>query len=128
MSTTEIGGSDIMSDLVKMLVTSEEYRMFQELELNPLVTFLECLKWVAVHQLFLSDLPGHRCKEPLFVDRQEYEAGVVLVCPVEGCNHAWCRICGKTIDDLVTPVHECVGEAELHALMERQGWKHCPGK
>ncbi|KAJ7750691.1 hypothetical protein DFH07DRAFT_961288 [Mycena maculata] len=101
----------ITGDLVKTLVTSEEYRMFQELELNPLVTFLECLK----------------CKESLFVDRQEYEAGVFLVCPVEGCNHTWCRICGKTIDDLVAPVHECIGEAELHALMERRGWKYCPG-
>jgi hypothetical protein len=42
--------SAITSDLIKTLVTSEEYRMFQELELNPLVTFLDCLKWVAVHQ------------------------------------------------------------------------------
>ncbi|KAJ7750690.1 hypothetical protein DFH07DRAFT_746063 [Mycena maculata] len=102
----------ITSDLVKTLgLTGEQYQVFEELELIPLVTFLECPK----------------CKEPLFVDRQEYEAGVFLVCPLEGCNHAWCRICGKTIVDLVTPAHECAGEAELHALMERQGWKYCPG-
>ncbi|KAJ7881955.1 hypothetical protein B0H13DRAFT_1629698, partial [Mycena leptocephala] len=101
----------ITSDLVRTLgLNDDQYRIFQELELAPLFTFLECLK----------------CKEPMFADREEFAAAVFLACPIEGCNHAWCRRCGTTIIDLTAREHECAGEAQLVNLMSRKGWKRCP--
>lgn len=67
-----------------------------------------------------------RCQQTAFVDRDEYDAQAVIVCPLPGCNYAWCKACSRAIE-IGGPPHSCDGTAELNHLMSEQGWKHCPG-
>ncbi|KAJ7117677.1 hypothetical protein C8R44DRAFT_832346 [Mycena epipterygia] len=101
----------ITDDLVQMLgLNDKEYQIHQELQIASLSILLHCQK----------------CKESVFVDRAEYEAAPILVCPLPRCNYAWCKACQQTIP-MDGPKHSCDGSSELEHLMKRRGWKHCPG-
>ena len=70
-----------------------------------------------------------RCDRSVQVDKEEYEASKVLICPVPDCNYAWCKACQKPVTtDHSDPPHSCDGAAELHHLVQQQGWKYCPSK
>ncbi|KAJ7781843.1 hypothetical protein DFH07DRAFT_389576 [Mycena maculata] len=101
----------ITDDLVQMLgLNDQEYQILQELQIASMSILLHCRK----------------CKESVFVDRIEYEAAPILVCPLPRCNYAWCKACQQTIP-MDGPKHSCDGSSELEHLMKRRGWKHCPG-
>ncbi|KAJ6581853.1 hypothetical protein B0H19DRAFT_1229069 [Mycena capillaripes] len=101
----------ITDDLVQMLgLDDKEYQILQELQIASLSILLHCRK----------------CKESVFVDRTEYEAAPILVCPLPKCNYAWCKACQQMIV-IDGPKHSCDGSSELEHLMKRRGWKHCPG-
>ncbi|KAJ6620547.1 hypothetical protein B0H10DRAFT_2215822 [Mycena sp. CBHHK59/15] len=101
----------ITDDLVQTLgLNDKEYQVLQELQIASLSILLHCRK----------------CKESIFVDRTEYEASPILVCPLPACDHVWCKACQQTID-VAGPQHSCDGSSELEHLMKRRGWKHCPG-
>ncbi|KAJ6620552.1 hypothetical protein B0H10DRAFT_2215829 [Mycena sp. CBHHK59/15] len=101
----------ITDDLVQTLgLNDKEYQVLQELQIASLSILLHCRK----------------CKESVFVDRTEYEASPILVCPLPACDHVWCKACQQTID-VAGPQHSCDGSSELEHLMKRRGWKHCPG-
>ncbi|KAF7356381.1 RING-type domain-containing protein [Mycena venus] len=101
----------ITDDLVQILgLDDKEYQILQELQIASLSILLHCRK----------------CKESVFVDRVEYEAAPILVCPLPRCNYAWCKSCQQAIP-IDGPKHSCDGSSELEHLMKRRGWKHCPG-
>ncbi|KAF7370312.1 RING-type domain-containing protein [Mycena sanguinolenta] len=101
----------ITDDLVQMLgLDDKEYQVLQELQIASMSILLHC----------------RRCKESVFVDRAEYEAEQILVCPLPRCNYAWCKACQQSIP-MDGPKHSCDGSSELEHLMKRRGWKHCPG-
>lgn len=60
------------------------------------------------------------------MDKDEFNEAKVLVCPLRGCNHIWCKACSRTIE-IGGPPHSCDGSSELTHLMRAQGWKNCPG-
>ncbi|KAJ7509867.1 hypothetical protein B0H11DRAFT_2168922 [Mycena galericulata] len=101
----------ITDELVQMLgLNDQEYQILQELQIASLSILLHCRK----------------CKESVFVDRAEYEAAPILVCPLPRCTYAWCKACQQAI--LIDgPKHSCDGSLELERLMKSHGWKHCPG-
>ncbi|KAJ7307075.1 hypothetical protein DFH08DRAFT_901173 [Mycena albidolilacea] len=101
----------ISDDLVQVLgLNDNQYQILQELQIASLSILLHCRK----------------CKESVFVDRAEYEAAPILVCPLPRCNHAWCKSCQQVIP-IDGPKHSCDGSSELEHLMKSRGWKHCPG-
>ncbi|KAJ6567087.1 hypothetical protein B0H19DRAFT_718467 [Mycena capillaripes] len=109
--TTRIEPGMITDDMVQMLgIDDKEYQTLQELQIASLSILLHCRK----------------CKQSVFVDRAEYEAAPILVCPLPRCSYSWCKACQQRI---VTDgsEHSCDGSSELEHLMKRQGWKHCPG-
>src|ERR1700722_7246917 len=81
--------------------------------------------------MFTSSAPRKwftpRCQRSAFVDRDEYQEQKILVCPLPGCNHSWCKACQQKID-FSGPQHSCDGSLELTHLMKQKGWKHCPGQ
>ncbi|KAJ6511934.1 hypothetical protein C8R47DRAFT_963668 [Mycena vitilis] len=100
----------VTDDLVQMLgLDDKQYQILQELQIASLSILLHCRK----------------CKESVFVDREEHEALPILVCPLPTCDHAWCKACQQTIV-IGGPKHSCDGSSELEQLMKSQGWKHCP--
>ncbi|KAJ7091507.1 hypothetical protein B0H15DRAFT_836463 [Mycena belliarum] len=101
----------ISDDLVQTLgLNDKEYQILQELQIISLSILLHCRK----------------CKQSVFVDRGEYEAAPILVCPLPRCNYTWCKACHQTIP-MDGPKHSCDGSSELEHLMKRRGWKQCPG-
>ncbi|KAJ7656296.1 hypothetical protein DFH06DRAFT_991742 [Mycena polygramma] len=100
----------VTDDLVQTLgLDDKQYQILQELQIAPLSILLHCRK----------------CKESVYVDREDYEAEPVLVCPFPTCDHVWCKACQQTIV-IGGPKHSCDGSTELEHLMKRRGWKHCP--
>lgn len=75
----------------------------------------------------LSINVARRCKDSVFVDRQELQEAKIIACPLPKCRHVWCKACQQTIDPS-GPQHSCDGTSELDHLMKEQGWKHCPGE
>ncbi|KAI0082379.1 hypothetical protein K474DRAFT_507336 [Panus rudis PR-1116 ss-1] len=112
--STERKGEDpgvITADLSQQLgLTEQEYALYTELELAAFSTILHCRK----------------CQQAAFVDKAEYEAENIIVCPLPGCNHTWCKHCSRTIE-IGGPTHSCDGTSELNHLMAQRGWKYCPG-
>ncbi|KAJ6456123.1 hypothetical protein C8R45DRAFT_1064835 [Mycena sanguinolenta] len=101
----------ITDDLAQTLgLDDKDYQILQELQIASMSILLHC----------------RQCKESVFVDRAEYEAEQILVCPLPRCNYAWCKACQQTIP-MDGPKHSCDGSSELEHLMKRRGWKHCPG-
>ncbi|KAJ7656306.1 hypothetical protein DFH06DRAFT_991709 [Mycena polygramma] len=101
----------VTDDLVQTLgLDDKQYQILQELQIASLSILLHCRK----------------CKESVFVDREEYEASPILVCPFPKCDHAWCKACQQAIV-IGGPKHSCDGSLELEHLMKTRGWKHCPG-
>ncbi|KAJ6514887.1 hypothetical protein C8R47DRAFT_961601 [Mycena vitilis] len=100
----------VTDDMVQTLgLDDKQYQILQELQIAPLSVLLQCRK----------------CKESVFVDREDYEAEPVLVCPFPTCDHVWCKACQQTIV-IGGAKHSCDGSTELEDLMKQQGWKHCP--
>lgn len=94
---------------------------------SPLCRFSFIVESMSDHPIFYLQLIScPRCKESVFVDRAEYEAAPILVCPLPKCNYAWCKACQQAIV-IDGPKHSCDGSSELEHLMQRRGWKHCPG-
>jgi hypothetical protein len=118
----------ITDDLVQLLgLDDKEYQILQELQIATLSILLHCRQYVnSVNFRFKSNIFCSRCKESVFVDREEYEAAQILVCPLPRCNYAWCKACQQAIA-IDGPKHSCDGSSELEHLMKRRGWKHCPG-
>jgi hypothetical protein len=68
-----------------------------------------------------------RCRRTAFVDRQEYEATQIIICPLPNCIAMWCKFCQQDVE-IGGPPHSCDGVQELDHLMNNEGWKYCPGK
>ncbi|KAG8684162.1 hypothetical protein FRC11_012523 [Ceratobasidium sp. 423] len=60
----------------------------------------------------------------VFVDREEYNEEDIIACPMR-CGYKWCKECSQPVQG--EEKHSCDGSAELEALMNQLGWKHCPG-
>ncbi|KAF9480940.1 hypothetical protein BDN70DRAFT_855991 [Pholiota conissans] len=67
-----------------------------------------------------------KCKESMFVDRNDYKDTKIIFCPLLLCNFSWCRDCKQEIVHVNTP-HSCDGSKELEHLIKENGWKICPG-
>ncbi|KAF7799351.1 hypothetical protein EIP86_010583 [Pleurotus ostreatoroseus] len=69
------------------------------------------------------------CDRETFIDRHDYDAAGIITCPFSGCTHSWCKQCSAAVNPR-SPGHSCGAKAAtkaLERLMEKQGWKHCPG-
>jgi len=103
--------SSVNEGIIRQLgFTEEEYRIFDELQISAYSILLHCRK----------------CQQTMFVDREEHQESKLLVCPLPGCQHVWCKLCQQTIDTFESQ-HSCDGSSELSHLMKRSGWKYCPG-
>ncbi|KAF8967727.1 hypothetical protein BDZ97DRAFT_1656009 [Flammula alnicola] len=91
-------------------LTDSDFEILQELQLAAHSVVLHCRK----------------CKETMFVDRSEYQANSVIVCPLPACSHVWCKNCQQDVI-IGGPQHSCDGSSELEHLMKNRGWRHCPG-
>jgi hypothetical protein len=60
------------------------------------------------------------------VDPQKYDAAKLISCPLPPCDYMWCKACQQAVAP-DGPAHSCDGSAKLDRLMNRQGWKYCPG-
>ncbi|KAF9525382.1 hypothetical protein CPB83DRAFT_859743 [Crepidotus variabilis] len=91
-------------------ISEATFEILQELQLAKHSTILHCRK----------------CKETMFVDKDEYRDIKLVVCPLRGCNNVWCKSCEQTIN-VGGPQHSCDGTSEFQHLMKTSGWKACPG-
>lgn len=107
-------------------ISDSTYEILDELQLAAYSIVLHCRKCVVVFCCLLH-LPIYaRCKETMFVDKTELQSARIIVCPLGGCNHVWCKNCERTIQ-VPGPPHSCDGSSELEHLMRHRGWRHCPG-
>ncbi|KAJ7587962.1 hypothetical protein C8J56DRAFT_1004410 [Mycena floridula] len=103
--------SAISGDFIQMVgIPDKNFAVFEEMQLTAFSILLHCRK----------------CQNSVFVDRGEYEEARILTCPLPKCNHVWCKACQQAVD-VPGPQHSCDGSSELQDLMEKRGWKHCPG-
>ncbi|THH11647.1 hypothetical protein EW145_g510 [Phellinidium pouzarii] len=100
----------ISESLVQQVgVSDKSYTIFVELQMANFSTQLQC-------------------KRSAFVDKREYDEMKILACPFPKCCYLWCKDCQQEIPlGSDGPPHSCDGSAELQHLMDRRGWKHCPG-
>jgi hypothetical protein len=59
------------------------------------------------------------------VDREEYASQRIIICPLPACGHPWCKECLKSLANGDTE-HNCK-QQEFELLMQKKGWKYCPG-
>ncbi|KAI0250869.1 hypothetical protein BJV78DRAFT_525543 [Lactifluus subvellereus] len=90
-------------------LTDQQYSIWTEVEMTAFSVLLSCRK----------------CQQSMFVARDEHEEAKIIVCPLPGCNHLWCKQCQQTIETKGSK-HSCDGTSELDHLMKQQGWKRCP--
>ncbi|KIM44614.1 hypothetical protein M413DRAFT_442575 [Hebeloma cylindrosporum] len=88
----------------------EDLRVFYELQLVAHSVTLHC----------------RRCQQTMNVDRGEYQTITIITCPLPGCSHTWCKDCQQAVV-LGGPEHSCNGISELKHLMQKKGWRCCPG-
>ncbi|CAE6411110.1 unnamed protein product [Rhizoctonia solani] len=92
-------------------ISQEEYERWTQLELAAYSFAIECTQ----------------CNRSYMVSREDYNdpASKSFTCAMPDCDHTWCKSCSTTIEN--DKPHTCDGSAELTRLMEREGWKKCPG-
>ncbi|KAJ1299563.1 hypothetical protein OPQ81_011970 [Rhizoctonia solani] len=92
-------------------ISQEEYERWTQLELAAYSFAIECTQ----------------CNRSYMVSREDYNdpGSKQFTCAMPDCDHTWCKSCSTTIEKDKT--HTCDGSAELTRLMEREGWKKCPG-
>ncbi|KZW03706.1 hypothetical protein EXIGLDRAFT_709364 [Exidia glandulosa HHB12029] len=91
-------------------LTMEQFSLWNDLQISGLSVEMECQK----------------CKKKMKVDREDYNAAEHIACPMQGCHYVWCKKCNQEIP--LGPVnHSCDGTKELDGLMQKTGWKYCPG-
>ncbi|KAJ3555791.1 hypothetical protein NM688_g2377 [Phlebia brevispora] len=69
------------------------------------------------------------CDRETFLDRSEYDSAAVISCPFSDCSRSWCKQCSTAVNPL-NPKHSCGARASAKAfarLVEKKGWKYCPG-
>ena len=131
LSEQTIHSEAITSSLIIDIGVSQQYfQIFEELEMSRFSILLHCRKcdisgFYAPSPILTAALV--RCKRSVFVDRSEHQESRTLVCPLPGCNYAWCKSCQMAID-IGGPQHSCDGSSEFRHLMKEKGWKHCPGE
>ncbi|KAB5589515.1 Zinc metalloprotease [Ceratobasidium theobromae] len=112
--TGESGGTIgvVSSSLAESVgMTEEEYTRWTQLELAAYSFAIECT----------------HCGRSYMVSREDYNdpSTKEFTCAMPDCDHVWCKSCSTTIEKGKT--HTCDGSAELTRLMEREGWRKCPG-
>ncbi|KAL5633659.1 hypothetical protein ACGC1H_003963 [Rhizoctonia solani] len=92
-------------------ISQDEYERWTQLELAAYSFAIECTQ----------------CERSYMVSREDYNdpGSKQFTCAMPDCDHTWCKSCSTTIEK--DQKHTCDGSAELTRLMEREGWKKCPG-
>ncbi|TFY82539.1 hypothetical protein EWM64_g1474 [Hericium alpestre] len=90
-------------------ITEEQHKVWTEMEMSAFSVMIHCRK----------------CKNSMFVDKQDLEDTNTLVCPLRPCRYIWCKNCQQEIT-IGGPKHSCDGSSELDHLMRERGWKYCP--
>ncbi|KAF9231835.1 hypothetical protein BU15DRAFT_55690, partial [Melanogaster broomeanus] len=90
-------------------ITEEQFQVWIEMELTQFSVLINCRK----------------CNRSAFVDRQDHEETLNIVCPLRDCQNVWCKACQQTIV-IGGPKHSCDGSSELDHLMKTKGWHYCP--
>jgi hypothetical protein len=67
-----------------------------------------------------------RCRHPVFGNPTEHETVRVFTCKRLLCLHRFCAQCQQPVSAGGTG-HSCDGSLEMADLMQRQGWRRCPG-
>ncbi|EJU05915.1 hypothetical protein DACRYDRAFT_75359 [Dacryopinax primogenitus] len=93
----------------KLGLTGDQARHWDELDLAVFSVEIHCTK----------------CDRSAHVDKAEYNTAQLILCPLPGCFHQWCKACNKTVP-FGGPKHDCEGIEELQSLMRQRGWKPCP--
>ncbi|KAI0035520.1 hypothetical protein K488DRAFT_43143 [Vararia minispora EC-137] len=83
--------------------------------------------WTEMQMATLSvQLHCRKCCNTVWVDKNDFNETRIVVCPLPGCGHVWCRDCQQVIETDSGPQHSCDGSSELDYLMQTEGWKYCP--
>ncbi|KAL6309200.1 hypothetical protein BKA93DRAFT_425427 [Sparassis latifolia] len=106
------GEYGVVSDslLQQIGITEAQYRTWTEMGLAQISMFLARPK----------------CQNSASVFKPDIDNIDIVPCPFNGCNHVWCKFCQQAID-LNGPRHSCDGSSEFISLMQKEGWKRCPG-
>jgi hypothetical protein len=59
------------------------------------------------------------------VDREGFRTLDIIMCPLPGCHHRWCKSCRKEVGPCDTG-HRC-RNWRLDGLAWTKGWRSCPG-
>ncbi|KAF9531707.1 hypothetical protein CPB83DRAFT_786403 [Crepidotus variabilis] len=98
------------SILESLELSSEDTERLHELQLLTHASLIHC----------------GRCKQEMYVDREQFEANDIVSCPLPSCQYSWCKSCSKEVSPC-DKSHTCVKNKKLHRLAKRKGWKPCPG-
>ncbi|KAI0663238.1 hypothetical protein C8Q70DRAFT_501360 [Cubamyces menziesii] len=102
---------EIDDEAIRQLgLTEEQYVVFEEMQMFKYSILVHCRK----------------CLQSVSVDKKQYQAQNVIHCPLKGCGYVWCKQCSQPVDPSAGE-HSCDGTKELDHLMNKQGWKRCPG-
>ncbi|KAF8899629.1 hypothetical protein CPB84DRAFT_1780264 [Gymnopilus junonius] len=94
-------------DILEIIgATAADVAVFEEVQLGVHSFAIQCQK----------------CKETMFIDRDDYQTNDFIICPLPRCHCMWCKKCLQEVG----PLHSCDGMIELDKLMKTQGWKYCP--
>jgi hypothetical protein len=119
----------ITQDLITCVdLTEEQYTVWTDMQMATLSTIVHCRKYVLLSFVALYLDARHRCRNSLWIDKQDFNEAHAIVCPLRGCQHAWCKDCQQTIEVNSGPRHSCDGSSELDHLARKQGWKYCPSE
>ena len=109
-------------------LTEEQFSIWSEMEMIAFSVLLHCRRCVChVRSPNSRAKDRNRCKQSMFVARDEHESANLINCPLPDCDHVWCKQCQRSID-IGGPAHSCDGTSELDHLMKEQGWKYCPSE
>ena len=111
----------------KVGLSDRDAERWADLEMKLVCVEIRCPKYVSSSVRFscLVSKSFGRCGRSVFVDRRECQSSQIGTCPMQNCNHRWCKICNIPVPTGIE--HSCDGTAEVEQLARLNGWKKCPG-
>lgn len=101
----------VTSTLAEQLgLTEDQYAKWSKLDLQQYSLVIDC----------------PHCKQSSLVDRDDFNASSIVVCPMSTCRGQWCKDCTQKVDPTVGP-HSCDGQKEMDSYISKQKLKRCPG-
>lgn len=105
--------------------------VLSEIKVANSFVLVECPKCVqALWHCAILVTDFHRCERSTYVNKGEHHESKVVACPSPGCSYVWCKTCTWVTEANTAQAreHSCEGAIELRELVNKQGWRYCPGQ